>query len=298
LPPLDGATLPAIQGEVYLLEGCVMQVLFPRVHEATRRLLRRIGYAVRETPQGCCGSLHLHAGYMDEARLRANQLIDVLLGDLPIIVNSAGCGSTMKGYGEFFGDSSGPNPLTRFASSSPPSRPGFHDEPPEARGVQDESRRALVAQSFSERVFDASEFLFANGLVGEVAKSQGIKVTATYHDACHLAHGQGVRNEPRRLVEAIPSLSLIELEESDLCCGSAGIYNLTQPKLARQLLERKWKNIEATGAKIVAMGNPGCHAWIAQAAQEHGQTVEVLHTMELLEASFIGLDHFSAMKEA
>jgi glycolate oxidase iron-sulfur subunit len=269
LPPLDESALPAIKGEVFLLEGCVMQVLFPRVHEATRRLLRRIGYTVRATPQGCCGSLHLHAGYIDETKLRANQLIDGFLGDLPIIVNSAGCGSTMKGYGELFSN--------------------------EGAG---QSRRALMAKTFSNRVLDATEFLLSNGLTEELAKSIGIAVTATYHDACHLAHGQGVRSQPRQLLQAIPNLRLVDLDESDMCCGSAGIYNLTQPQLARQLLERKWKNIEATGAKIVAMGNPGCHAWIAQAAQEHGQTIEVLHTMELLEASFVGMKSFSAMKEA
>jgi glycolate oxidase iron-sulfur subunit len=283
LPLLEEAALPAIKGEVYLLEGCVMRVLFPRVHEATRRLLRRVGYVVRETPQGCCGSLHLHAGYMNEAKLRSTRLIDDFLGDLPIIVNSAGCGSTMKGYGELFADAGvpGESPLTRLASGSPPS-------PPERRGAHDHSRRALVAQSFANRVFDASEFLFSSGLIEQLAKSDGLELTATYHDACHLAHGQRVRTQPRQLLQAIPNLRLVDLDESDMCCGSAGIYNLTQPQLARQLLERKWNNIEATGANVVAMGNPGCHAWIAQAALEHGQKVEVLHTMELLEASFIG----------
>ncbi|HWA84168.1 MAG TPA: 4Fe-4S dicluster domain-containing protein, partial [Fimbriimonadaceae bacterium] len=115
LPPLDEAALPKVRGEVYLLEGCVMRILFPRVHEATRRLLRRVGYAVREVPQGCCGSLHLHAGYMDEARSRAIKLAEDLKDDLPIIVDSAGCGSTMKGYGEL--THSTPNPLLIFPRS-------------------------------------------------------------------------------------------------------------------------------------------------------------------------------------
>jgi glycolate oxidase iron-sulfur subunit len=251
--PRDGV-LPPIRGEVYLLQGCVMRVLFPRVHEATRRLLRRVGYVVRDVEQGCCGSLHLHAGYMDEARERAQKLVSQFDQDLPVIVNSAGCGSTMKGYGELLNpQSSTPNPLS---------------------------------------VFDASEFLLANGLVEALNKAPGLDITATYHDACHLAHGQRIKSQPRQLLDAVPRLNMVELSESDTCCGSAGIYNLTQPKLGRELLERKWKNIGATGASVVAMGNPGCHAWIGQAAQEHGSQVKVLHTMELLEAAFIGIEHF------
>jgi glycolate oxidase iron-sulfur subunit len=116
-----------------------------------------------------------------------------------------------------------------------------------------------------------------------------MQASATYHDACHLAHSQKVRAQPRHLLQAIPGLELVALNEADMCCGSAGIYNLTQPQMARQLLERKWKNIEATGARLAILGNPGCHAWIAQAAKEHGGKIKVLHTAELLESSFSGL---------
>lgn len=252
LPPLEESSLPPVRGEVYLLEGCVMRVLFPRVHEATRRLLRRVGYRVRDVPQGCCGSLHLHAGYMDEAKSRAKELAIALSGDLPVILDSAGCGSTMKAYGDLIGD-----------------------------------------EDFASRVVDASEFLLAQGLIEELAKSPGLEIAATYHDACHLGHGQGVRSQPRALLAAIPKMRLEDLDEPDMCCGSAGIYNLTQPKLARELLERKWANVEATGASVVAMGNPGCHAWIGQAALEHGEKVQVLHTTELLEAAFTGLGAFA-----
>lgn len=288
-PPLDESSLPAIRGEVYLLEGCVMRVLFPRVHEATRRLLRRIGYAVREAPQGCCGSLPLHAGYLDEARARAASLIRALPGDLPVIVDSAGCGSTMKGYGEMMASTpSTPNPLLIFprserAGESDP-RHGKNEE-----GARDPRREKNEEGAFASRVFDASEFLLANGLAEELRKSDGVEAVATYHDACHLAHGQGIRSQPRDLLRAVPGLKLMDLNEADMCCGSAGIYNLTQPKMARELLERKWRNVETTGASIVAMGNPGCHAWIAQAAEEHGQRIQVLHTMELLESSFVQL---------
>ncbi len=238
-PPLDESHLPAIKGEVYLLEGCAMRVLFPHVHAATRRLLRRVGFRVRETAQGCCGSLYAHNGYLDHATQMLNDLAKAMPGDLPVVVNSAGCGSWMKD--------------NQFGGG---------------------------------RSLDASEFLLANGLIDALDASQGVRKRVTYHDACHLAHGQRVTQPPRELLKAIPGIDLVDLNESDMCCGSAGIYNVTQPKMARQLLERKYANIAATGAEIVAMGNPGCHAWIAQAAREHGGSVQVMHTMELLEASF------------
>lgn len=151
----------------------------------------------------------------------------------------------------------------------------------------------LKALDKQGRVKDLSEFLEAEGLADLLSKSPGINKTATYHDACHLAHGQGVTKPPRNLLNAIPNLTLVPLPESDHCCGSAGTYNLTQPEIARKLLDRKWANVEKTGAQIVASGNPGCHAWIAQAAREAGGSVSVLHTAELLEASFIGIEWFA-----
>lgn len=252
-PALRDAELPAVRGEVYLLEGCAMRVLFPRVHEATRRLLRRVGYRVRETDQGCCGALHAHNGYLDEARRLARDLAEAIPGDLPIIVNSAGCGSTMKEYGHL-----------------DPGQPALAD--------------------VAARTTDLAEFLLEAGHGDVLAGSPGLAgVVATYHDACHLAHGQNVRQAPRDLLAAVPGLVLRPLPESDTCCGSAGIYNVTQPKLARALLDRKWGHVRSTGADIVVMGNPGCHAWIAQAAREQGGRTRVLHTAELLEASFSGL---------
>lgn len=247
---------PQVRGEVYFLRGCVMDVLHQRVHDATKRLLARIGYRVRVVDSGCCGSLHLHNGYIEEARMRANRLIENFSEKgVPIIVNSAGCGSTMKHYSHMFGDDD--------------------------------------AKEFAARVFDASEFLLKHGLLERLETAPGLIAKVTYHDACHLAHGQGVRNAPRQLIKAIPRIDYLELTEADMCCGSAGIYNLTQPAMARILLERKYERICESGAKIVAMGNPGCHAWIGQAAREHGENVRVLHTMELLEAAFIGLEKFN-----
>ncbi len=237
-PPLDG--LPPVRGEVYLLEGCAMRVLYPGVHLALRRLLRRVGLDVREAPgQGCCGSIYAHNGDLDKADALAQELARRMPGDLPVIVDSAGCGSWMK------------------------------------------------EGAFAGRALDASEFLLAEGLTDVLAKGR-FDAAVTYHDACHLAHGQGVRSAPRELLTAVPGLRLVELEEADTCCGSAGIYNVTQPKMARSLLERKWRNVEATGAEVVALGNPGCHAWIAQAAREHGGRVRVRHTLEILEAAMSG----------
>ena len=250
-PPLIDP--PAIRGEVYLLEGCAMHVLFPRVHQATRRLLRRVGYSVREVPQGCCGALHAHNGHLEDARRMAANLVAAMPDDLPVVVNSAGCGSTMKEYGHLVGP---------------------------------------TAEPYANRVVDISEFLLANGLLDVLATAPGLATTATYHDACHLAHGQRIWTAPRTLLAAIPQITMVELPEADTCCGSAGIYNVVQPEMARKLLDRKWANVETTRAKVVATGNPGCHAWIAQAAREHGAHSRVLHTAELLEAAFVGLDYF------
>lgn len=274
LPRMDEMFLPPVKGEVYLLEGCAMRVLYPRVHQATRRLLRRIGYVVRETTQGCCGALHAHNGHLQDARKMGRDLLKAFPEDLPVIVNSAGCGSTMKEYGHLLEEGAAdPRPL---------------DGPP----ATDHHESDHAGARFARRVFDASEFLATHGLFDQIEHASGLDLIATYHDACHLAHGQGVRDEPRALLRAIPRLDLRELPEADICCGSAGIYNVMQPKMARSLVDRKMDNILATGASVVATGNPGCHAWIAQAARERGGRIAVLHTMELLEAGFIGIEPF------
>lgn len=240
-PNLNEQQLIAPKGEVFFLDGCAMRVLFPRVHEASRRLLRRVGYTVRETPQGCCGAMHAHAGELDKAIAMADDLAKTFQPDLPIVVDSAGCGSWLK-------------------------------------------------ERLGERVYDLSEFLLNQGLVSHIQAlpARGHRI-GTYHDACHLAHGQGIRSQPRQLLSAIPGYEWVDLPESEMCCGSAGTYNVTQPKIARQLLDRKWHNIETTGAQVVVLGNPGCHAWIAQAAREAGDKVQVLHLAELLESLFSGL---------
>jgi glycolate oxidase iron-sulfur subunit len=260
-PALDESALPPVRGEVYLLQGCAMDVLFPRVHVATRRLLRRIGFIVRDVPKACCGAMHAHNGELEEARDRARHLIHTMPNDLPVIVNSAGCGSTMKEFSKLLG---------------------------------------TEAEGYASRTFDLSEFLVKHGLQAQLAQSPGLSEKITYHDACHLAHGQRITSPPRELLHAIPHAEVIPLPEADTCCGSAGIYNVLQPAMARRLLDRKMSHIQATGARIVVLGNPGCHAWMAQGAAEQGRIAEqggiderggisVLHTAEILEASFIGL---------
>ncbi|MBS1703860.1 MAG: 4Fe-4S dicluster domain-containing protein [Armatimonadetes bacterium] len=242
-----------VKGEVYMLTGCAMRVLYPRVHECTKRLLRRVGYIVREVEQGCCGALHAHNGDLEGAAKMASALVEALEGDLPVIVDSAGCGSTMKEYGSLIGE---------------------------------------AGTAFAKRTFDISEFLLTNGLADLLKDAPGLDgKRVTYHDACHLSHGQKITASPRQLISAIPNMEFAELPESMMCCGSAGIYNILQPKMARQLLDRKVGHIQETEADIVATGNPGCHAWIAQGCREQ-KSATVLHTTELLEAAFIGLEHF------
>jgi glycolate oxidase iron-sulfur subunit len=253
LPPLK--ELPPVRGSVYMLEGCAMRVLYPRVHACTVRLLRRLGYEVKHAPQGCCGALHAHNGDLDTAKKMAKKLIRALEGDLPIIVNSAGCGSTMKEY---------PHLVDGEASAQ-----------------------------FAERVQDITEFFLSNGLQLLLSETRCLSgKTLTYHDACHLSHGQKITSAPRLLVQAVGGANYVELGEATMCCGSAGIYNIVQPKLARKFLNRKVNNILETKADVVATGNPGCHAWISQGCKEQ-QNSAVLHTAELLEAAFIGLEYFS-----
>jgi glycolate oxidase iron-sulfur subunit len=250
-PKLADAEVPPVKGEVYLLEGCAMRVLYPRVHEATRRLLRRVGFAVRGSRAGCCGALHAHQGCLDRARKLARSLEDVMPDDLPIIVNSAGCGSFLKDHGD----------------------------------------------ALATRTKDVSEFLLEQGLskaLQDLRAPHMLQVLqnplrATYHEACHLAHGQRIREQPRELLRATPGLKLVELAEADLCCGSGGVYNVFQPEMARRLLDRKWRNVEDTGATLLVTGNPGCQSWLEQASREHGCRVRVMHTAEVLENALSGV---------
>lgn len=238
---------------VGLLAGCVMRVLFHSTNEATVRVLQRNGCEViAPRAAGCCGALHLHSGYMADAQARARALIDAFEG-APVealIVNSAGCGSTLKEYGDI---------------------------------LQDDPVYAARARAFATRVKDIAEFLVE---IGAEPPRGTFPATVAYHDACHLAHGQKITAAPRQLLQSIPGLQLVDLPEADTCCGSAGIYNLTQPQMAQRLLERKVGHIAQTGASVVATGNPGCLAWIEQGLQARGLAVTVQHPVEILDAAY------------
>jgi glycolate oxidase iron-sulfur subunit len=240
------------RGRVAVLAGCVMPVLFQRVNRATVDLLAANGVEVlAPRRQGCCGSLHFHNGELAAARARAERLIEAFedLDCDAVLVNSAGCGSAMKEYRHLFhGDAAW------------------------------ESR----AEKFSARVRDVCEYLAAIGLRPPVRlQPEGLR-RVVYHDACHLAHAQGIRAQPRDLLRQIPRVELVELVDSDVCCGSAGIYNFLQPDLATRLQSHKVANILAARPDVVATGNPGCHAWIEAGLRAAGSQVPVRHTVELL----------------
>ena len=240
---------------VGMLAGCVMRVLFGDTNAATMRVLQANGCeVVVPRAAGCCGALHLHTGFHTDALARMRALIDAFapfLSELDaVVINSAGCGSTMKEYGDLLADD-----------------PAYREK----------------AQAFAAKVRDISEWLVEIGLTPPAGR---IDATVTYHDACHLAHGQKIRQQPRQLLAQIPGLHLVEMDESDTCCGSAGVYNVTEPEMARRLLDRKIANLRATGASIVATGNPGCLSWIRQGAQEARLNVRICHPIELLDEAY------------
>ena len=238
---------------VGILAGCVMRVLFHETNLATVRVLQRNGCEViAPRTAGCCGALHLHTGYMDDAKTKARALLDsVAPYDMDaFVVNSAGCGSTLKEYGHL---------------------------------LSDDPQYAHRAIEFAAKVKDITEWLAETGIA---PPSGGYDAKVAYHDACHLAHGQRITAAPRALLKSIPGLELVEIPESDTCCGSAGVYNLTQPEMARRLQQRKVDFIAESGASVVATGNPGCLAWIQQGMQERGIQIEVRHPIEILDSAY------------
>ena len=243
------------RGRVGLLLGCVQRFFFAHVNAATVRVLSENGYeVVVPRDQGCCGSLLVHEGERERGKLLARQTIECFeLANVDVIaVNAAGCGSVMKEYRELF---------------------------------QSDPAYAKRAEAFGKKVRDVSELLAGVPLCGQL---QPLNLTVTYHDACHLAHGQKIRQEPRTILKTIPGLRFVELKESDFCCGSAGIYNLLHPELAQQLLDRKIERIRETGAEVVVSGNPGCSLQIEKGLKERGLQVRVLHPVELLDWSYRG----------
>jgi Fe-S oxidoreductase len=263
LPPIsqrfftpDASILPAIgarRARVAMLNGCVMPLMFSDVNEATVRVLRRNGCdVIFPRNQICCGALNVHNGESVAAKQMARRNIDAFLdaGVDTVIVNAAGCGAAMKEYDHL---------------------------------LRDDPIYAEKAKRFSSIVKDAAQFLGDLGLVGKLAP---LKMTVTYQDPCHLAHGQRVRNQPRDLLRAIPELDLREMEGSDRCCGSAGIYNITHPEMSQHLLREKMQSVASTEADSVVAPNPGCMLQLRYGLQQYGPEVKVYHLMDLLDRAY------------
>jgi glycolate oxidase iron-sulfur subunit len=241
------------RGRVGFLSGCVMSVMFGETNEASIRLLNSGGHeVVTPTDQGCCGALFSHSGKLESARECARRNIAVFERHKLdwIIVNAAGCGSTMKEYGQL---------------------------------LRDDPAWAERAKAFSARVKDLTEFLPAGAGSGEKAEVAGQTGKVTYHDACHLAHAQRITKPPRELVKAIAGKNFVELPEADVCCGSAGTYNLTEMEMAERLQRRKIENILKTGAQIVVTSNPGCMLQIRAGLRKAGADIRVMHIADFID---------------
>jgi glycolate oxidase iron-sulfur subunit len=254
LPERVGARGPK-RMTVGMLTGCVQGAFFPGVNAATARVLAMEGCeVVIPRKQGCCGALSVHNGREPEAKAFARKLIDAFAdaGVERVVVNAAGCGSSMKEYAELLADD-----------------PAYADR----------------AAAFAGKVRDVSELLAE---LGPVAPRHPLPVTIAYHDACHLSNAQGIRAQPRALLTAIPDLELKEIAEAELCCGSAGIYNLLNPGPAAELGDRKAANVLATGAELLVTANPGCLMQVAAALRRTGGHIALAHTVEVLDASLRG----------
>jgi glycolate oxidase iron-sulfur subunit len=240
---------------VALLAGCVQRVYFPQVHEATVRVLTAEGCDVVVPPAlGCCGALSLHSGRADEARGFARAAIAILegAGVDTFVVNAAGCGSSMKGWG---------------------------------RLLRDDPAWATRAAAAAAKVRDVNEYLAG---LGAVASRHPLRVKVAYHDACHLAHAQRIRSEPRTLLSAIPGLDLLELADSDQCCGSAGIYNLLEAESSYEIGQRKVENVLAVAPELLVTANPGCALQVEMLLRERGHSMITAHPIEVLDASIRG----------
>ncbi len=242
---------------VGFISGCIMNQVFTETNLATIRVLTENGCDVI-TPhhQTCCGALHVHNGVRDMALELARTNIDVFGAEDvdAIIINSAGCGATLREYEAL---------------------------------MEHDPAYSEKAKQFSHKMRDISEFLAEI----EMKPPEGeIKRRVTYDEPCHLLHGQQIQFQPRKVLSSIPGLELIELRESEWCCGGAGIYNIVQPEMSAQILERKMKYIADTDAEIIATGNPGCILQIQLGVQKHGLAMKVMHPIDLLDCSYRGVD--------
>jgi glycolate oxidase iron-sulfur subunit len=238
---------------VGLLTGCVQDLAFPQVNRDTVDVLLANGCEV-VTPraQFCCGSIHAHNGELELAKEMARRHLDAFdLDQLDaVITNAAGCGSHLKNYG----------PLLR-----------------------DEPVYAERAEKWSAKLRDIHEWLAEIGISSPVSS---IPQKVTYHEACHLCHGQKISRQPRQVLRAVPRLELVELPESTWCCGSAGIYNITQPEMSQNLLQRKLANIAKTGAQVVASANPGCSVQLEAGVRQANLKLRIVHPVSLLAEAY------------
>ena len=255
-----GTVVPAVGTRRYrvaFFAGCIANLSFARLNDATLRVLAKNGCeVVIPAEQGCCGALHVHAGMRDLARELAKRNIRAFLADGfdAVITNAAGCGSVLKEYPLLF---------------------------------QEDDRDYLEpAQAFSGKLRDVTEFLAGIDFNKEFAVT---KVRATYQDSCHLGHAQRIRSAPRKLLAAVPGLELVELKESELCCGSAGIYNVVHNDLAEKLLQNKMRRIEETKADLILTANPGCLLQLRAGVSRAGGERRVLHVVELLDEAYRAL---------
>ena len=240
---------------VGFIKGCVQRVFFSDVNAATVRVLAAEGCeVVAPKLQGCCGALSVHAGREEEFEGFARKLIDAFDGlELDnIIINASGCGSTLKEYGYL---------------------------------LRDDPEYAGRASACAEKVLDVTEFIQE---LGPVAERHPLPVAAAYHDACHLAHAQGVRKQPRQTLKQIPGMEVREIKEAEICCGSAGIYNMVEPEPATELGDRKARNVLNTGARMIVTSNPGCMLQIQASLKRMGHSMPMAHPMEVLDASIRG----------
>ena len=251
-----GKVMPAIgekKHRVAFLGGCMANIFFARLNEATVRVLQANGCEVSiPNDQTCCGALHVHAGLREAARKLARQNIDALLGGNydAIITNAAGCGSTLKEYDEL---------------------------------LEEDPEYAEKAVQFKKLMKDVTEFLTSIELNPAMGKVNGL---VTYQDSCHLAHGQKIRSAPRTLLRAVPGLVFREMPMSDLCCGSAGIYNIVQNDMSMAILETKMGHVNSVNPDIIVTANPGCMLQLRAGAKLHGRGQRVAHVVEILDEAY------------
>jgi glycolate oxidase iron-sulfur subunit len=244
------------RGCVAFFPGCIMNLIYAEANGATIRVLAQNGYRTVVPPgQVCCGAPQVAVGEVETALRLARQNIDLFsqLKVEVIISNCAGCGAMLKEYGEI---------------------------------LDDDKTYAAKANAFSQKVKDINEFLAV--LLPLSGHLEELNRKVTYHDPCHLAHAQGIFQEPRKILRSIPGVESVELRESTWCCGGAGVYNITHSDLSMQLLDRKMANIAATGAETVVTSNPGCLLQLELGIKRAGLNIEAVHIMELLDRAYQG----------